>query len=59
MKSCETIFSQNLTLKNVKNYGGRLLQYEITERIPLLDKQGNLTRAGYAKRFLPVYDHKR
>ena len=26
------------------------MQYEITERIPLLDGQGNLTRAGYAKR---------
>ena len=32
------------------------MQYEITEQIPLLDGQGNLTRAGYAKRLLPVYD---
>ena len=32
------------------------MQYEITERIPLLDEQGNLTRAGFAKRLLPVYD---
>lgn len=35
------------------------MQYEITERIPLLDQQGNLTRAGYAKRLLPVYDRKK
>ena len=35
------------------------MQYEITERIPLLDGQGNLTRAGYAKRLLPVYDRKK
>lgn len=35
------------------------MQYEITERIPLLDEQGNLTRAGYAKRLLPVYDRKK
>lgn len=34
------------------------MQYEITEQIPLLDGQGNLTRAGYAKRLLPVYDRK-
>lgn len=34
------------------------MQYEITEQIPLLDEQGNLTRAGYAKRLLPVYDRK-
>ena len=32
------------------------MQTEITERIPLLDRQGNLTQAGYAKRLLPVYD---
>ncbi len=32
------------------------MQHEITEAIPLLDEQGNLTRAGYARRLLPVYD---
>ena len=31
------------------------MQFEITEAIPLLDAQGNLTKAGYAKRLLPVY----
>ena len=31
------------------------MQHEITEAIPLLDKEGNLTQAGYAKRLLPVY----
>ena len=35
------------------------MQYEITQQIPLLDGEGNLTRAGYAKRLLPVYDRKR
>ena len=35
------------------------MQYEITEQIPLLDGQGNLTQAGYAKRPLPVYDRKK
>ena len=35
------------------------MQYEITEQIPLLDERGNLTRAGYAKRLLPVYDRKK
>ena len=35
------------------------MQYEITEQIPLLDGQGNLTRAGFAKRLLPVYDRKK
>lgn len=35
------------------------MQYEITQQIPLLDGQGNLTRAGYAKRPLPIYDRKR
>lgn len=34
------------------------MQYEITQQIPLLDGQGNLTRAGYAKRPLPIYDRK-
>lgn len=32
------------------------MQYEITEAIPLLDGKGNLTKAGYAKKLLPVYD---
>lgn len=32
------------------------MQYEITERIPLLDSSGNLTRPGYAKKLLPVYE---
>ena len=32
------------------------MQYEITEAIPLLDAKGNLTKAGYAKKLLPVYD---
>jgi hypothetical protein len=32
------------------------MQYEITEAIPLLDEKGNLTKAGYAKKLLPVYD---
>jgi hypothetical protein len=35
------------------------MQHEITEVIPLLDEQGNLTQAGYAKRLLPVYDRKK
>ena len=35
------------------------MQHEITEQIPLLDGRGNLTRAGYAKRPLPVYDRKK
>ncbi|MBQ0018326.1 MAG: DUF2804 domain-containing protein [Clostridiales bacterium] len=29
---------------------------EITESMPLLDEQGNLTKAGYAKHLLPIYD---
>lgn len=32
------------------------MQVEITQAIPLLDEQGNLTQPGYAKRLLPVYD---
>ena len=32
------------------------MQYEITEAIPLLNEQGDLTQPGYAKRLLPVYD---
>ncbi len=35
------------------------MQVEITQAIPLLDKQGNLTQPGYAKRLLPVYDRTR
>ena len=31
------------------------MQHEITRAIPLLDRQGNLTEPGYAKRLLPVY----
>lgn len=31
------------------------MQYEIKEKIPLLDGKGNLTQAGYAKKLLPVY----
>ena len=29
---------------------------EITEAMPLLDEQGNLTQAGYARHLLPIYD---
>ena len=32
-----------------------MAQHEITSKIPLLDKDGNLTEAGYAKKLLPVY----
>jgi len=32
------------------------MQREITKAIPLLNEQGNLTQAGYAKKLLPVYD---
>lgn len=35
------------------------MQHEITERIPLLDGEGNLTQAGFARRLLPVYDRKK
>ena len=35
------------------------MQVEITQAIPLLDEQGNLTQAGYAKKLLPVYDRKK
>ena len=31
------------------------MQHEITRAIPLLDRQGNLTEPGYAKKLLPVY----
>ena len=34
------------------------MQHEITERKPLLDTQGDLTEAGYAKKLLPVYRRK-
>ena len=32
------------------------MQHEITEAIPLLDGNGNLTQPGYAKKLLPVYE---
>ena len=32
------------------------MQHEITRVIPLLDENGSLTEAGYAKKLLPVYD---
>lgn len=32
------------------------MQHEITQVIPLLDGNGNLTQPGYAKKLLPVYD---
>ena len=32
------------------------MQHEITKSIPLLDRNGNLTEAGYAKRLLPIYE---
>ena len=35
------------------------MQHEITEIIPLLDENGDLTQAGYAKRLLPVYNRKK
>ena len=35
------------------------MQHEITEAIPLLDEQGNLNEAGYAKKLLPVYQRDR
>ena len=31
------------------------MQHEITQAIPLLDEQGNLNEAGYAKKLLPIY----
>ena len=31
-------------------------QHEITKAGPLLDRDGNLREAGYAKRLLPIYD---
>ena len=31
------------------------MQHEITRAVPLLDKRGELTEPGYAKRLLPVY----
>ncbi len=34
------------------------MQREITQAQPLLDRNGNLTQAGFAKRLLPVYDRK-
>ena len=32
------------------------MQHEIMEIIPLLDKDGNLTQPGYAKKLLPIYE---
>lgn len=32
------------------------MQHEITSPIPLLNENGNLTEAGYARRLLPIYD---
>ena len=31
------------------------MQHEILSEIPLLDKNGNLTEPGFAKKLLPVY----
>ena len=31
------------------------MQHEILNEIPLLDKNGDLTEAGFAKKLLPVY----
>ena len=31
-----------------------MAQHEITKAAPLLDKNGNLTEPGYAKKLLPV-----
>ena len=35
------------------------MQHEITQAIPLLDEQGELTQPGWARRLLPVYDRSR
>ena len=35
------------------------MQHEITQAIPLLDEQGELTQPGWARRLLPVYDRYR
>ena len=35
------------------------MQHEIIKAIPLLNAQGNLTEAGYAKRLLPVYEREK
>ncbi len=34
------------------------MQREITQAQPLLDRNGNLTQTGFAKRLLPIYDRK-
>ena len=34
------------------------MQREITQASPLLDRNGNLTQAGFAKHLLPIYDRK-
>ena len=46
-------------MKAINNKGETRMQYEITKAIPLLDEQGNLTQAGYAKKLLPVYERKK
>ena len=35
------------------------MQHEITQSVPLLDGDGNLTEPGWARRLLPVYDRAR
>ena len=35
------------------------MQHEITRPIQLLDEEGNLTEAGFARKLLPIYDRKR
>lgn len=35
------------------------MQHEITQAIPLLDEQGELTQPGWSRRLLPVYDRSR
>lgn len=32
------------------------MQHEITQAIPLLDSEGNLTEPGFARKLLPIYD---
>ena len=32
------------------------MQKEITQSLPLLNEQGDLTQTGYAKKLLPIYD---
>lgn len=35
------------------------MQHEITKIIPLLDRQGNLTEPGFARKLLPIYDRRK